>query len=103
MPDTESGIVRSNFSDHWWLIGIRVDPEITAEPTTQVPGRRCGAKPPATPKLIMPGQPFTIVRVSAIAAVSFAAKLRPSPLQMTCTPGPAAMRASKAKPTTMIT
>jgi hypothetical protein len=29
--------------------------------------------------------------------------LRPSPLQMTCTPGPAAMRASKAKPTTMIT
>ena len=85
------------------LIGIRVDPEMTAEPTTQVPGCRCGANPPATPKLMMPGQPLTIVRVSAIAAVSFAAKLRPSPLQMTCTPGPAAIRASKASPTTMIT
>lgn len=38
-----------------------------------------------------------------MAAVSLAAKLRPSPLQMTRTPGPAAMRASNASPTTIIT
>jgi len=61
----------------------RLPEKENAEPTTQVPGRRCGAKPPATPKLMIPGQPRTKVRVSAIAAVSFSAKLRPSPLQMT--------------------
>src|SRR5215212_6062055 len=34
---------------------------------------------------------------------STAARLRPSPLQITFTPAPAAMRASKAMPTTTIT
>ena len=69
---------------------------------TQVPGRSCGASPPATPKLIIPGQSPKCIRASAIAAVSMAVKLRPLPPQMTYLPGPAAMRASKANPTTMI-
>ena len=69
---------------------------------TQVPGRSCGASPPATPKLIIPGQFPNSVRASAIAAPSVAVKLRPLPPQMTYLPGPAAMRASKANPTTMI-
>ena len=42
------------------------------------------------------------MRASAIAAASVAVKLRPLPPQMTYLPGPAAMRASKANPTTMI-
>src|SRR5262249_27370681 len=80
----------------------RFDPERIAEPITQVPGRSCGASPPATPKLTIPGQLPNSVRASAIAAESVAVKLRPLPPQMTCLPGPAAMRASKANPTTMI-
>ena len=56
----------------------------------------------ASPKLIIPGQLPNSVRASAIAAASVAVKLRPLPPQMTCLPGPAAMRASKANPTTMI-
>src|SRR6516225_5741289 len=84
------------------FVGIRFDPERIAEPITQVPGRRCGASPPDTPKLIIPGQLPKSVRASAIAAASVAVKLRPLPPQMTCLPGPAAMRASNASPTTMI-
>ena len=34
------------------------------EPITQVPGLRCGARPPATPKLISPPQPAAIACVS---------------------------------------
>jgi len=83
------------------LVGIRFDPERIAEPITQVPGRSCGASPPATPKLIIPGQSPKSVRASAIAAVSIAIKLRPVPPQTTRIPGPAAMRASNASPTTM--
>jgi hypothetical protein len=69
---------------------------------TQVPGRSCGASPPAAPKLIIPGQSPKCIRACAIAAVSMAVKLRPLPPQMTCLPGPAAMRASNASPPTMI-
>src|SRR6516165_6338882 len=81
---------------------MRFDPERIAEQITQVPGRSCGASPPATPKLTIPGQLPNSVRASAIAAVSVAVRLRPLPAQMTCLPGPAAMRASNASPTTMI-
>ena len=35
-------------------VGSRTLPATTAEPTTQVPGRKRGARPPATPKLIKP-------------------------------------------------
>src|SRR5215472_14757248 len=61
-----------------------------------VPGQRSGDSPPATPKLITPVAP------SLIALDSEAARFLPLPLQMTLTPGPAAMRASNAKPTTAI-
>src|SRR6516165_5760265 len=81
---------------------MRFDPERIAEQITQVPGRSCGASPPATPKLTIPGQLPNSVRASAIAAASVAVKLRPLPPQMTCLPGPAAMRASNASPTTII-
>src|SRR5580704_7251798 len=67
-----------------------------AEPMMQVPGRSAGDSPPATPKLMTPVAP------SAMALDSEAAKFLPLPLQMTWTPGPAAMRASNAKPTTAI-
>src|SRR6516165_7292389 len=61
-----------------------------------VPGLRSGDSPPATPKLITPVAPCLI------ALDSETARFLPLPLQMTLTPGPAAMRASNAKPTTAI-
>src|SRR5262249_38389365 len=81
------------------FVGIRFDPERIAEPITQVPGRSCGASPPATPKLISPGQSPNNIRASAMAAVSVAVRFLPSPPQTTWIPGPAAMRASNASPT----
>jgi len=67
-----------------------------SEPITQVPGFKCGARPPATPKLINPPQP------AAIACVSREERFFPSPPQITGTPRPAAMRASNFIPTTTI-
>ena len=51
---------------------------------------------------MIPGQSPNKLCASDIAAVSAVVKLRPSPLQTTCIPGPAAMRASNANPTTII-
>src|ERR1035437_11014846 len=65
--------------------------------TIQLPGRKCGASPPATPKLMMLRHPLSMARLSE-AATSF-----PVSRQMTNTPGPAAMRASKANPTRAMT
>src|SRR5947209_4573863 len=63
---------------------------------TQVPGASAGDSPPATPKLMTPSAP------SRMALEREAAKSLPLPLQITRTPGPAAIRASNAKPTTAI-
>src|SRR5215472_14703097 len=66
-----------------------------ADATTQSPGRRSGANPPATPKLMILRQPALMASRSK-SAVS-------RPRQTTSTPGPAAIRASKASPTSAIT
>src|SRR5215468_2364610 len=66
-----------------------------ADATTQSPGRRSGANPPATPKLMILWQPALMASWSK-SAVS-------RPRQTTSTPGPAAIRASKASPTRAIT
>src|SRR5215471_2484631 len=66
-----------------------------ADATTQSPGRRSGANPPATPKLMILRQPALMASWSK-SAVS-------RPRQTTSTPGPAAIRASKASPTSAIT
>src|SRR5215470_10291098 len=66
-----------------------------ADATMQSPGNRPGASPPATPKLMMLRQPAPIARRSK-SVVS-------RPRQATSTPGPAAIRASKASPTRAIT
>src|SRR5215472_13827987 len=66
-----------------------------AEATTQSPGSKSGSRPPPTPKLIMLRQPAPIASRSR-SAVS-------RPRQATSTPGPAAIRASKASPTRAIT
>ena len=83
-------------------VAVRTVPEMIAEPMTQAPGGRWGARPPATPKLTTPRQYSSFVRVLEMALASMVARLRPSPLQMTLTPGPAAIRASNASPTTII-
>ena len=66
-----------------------------AEATMQSPGMRSGARPPATPKLMMPRQPDWMVSCSK-SDISW-------PRQTTSAPGPAAIRASKANPTSAIT
>src|SRR5215472_4687188 len=66
-----------------------------AEATTQSPGSKSGSRPPPTPKLIMLRQPAPKASRSR-SAVS-------RPRQATSTPGPAAIRASKASPTRAIT
>src|SRR5215472_7616935 len=68
---------------------------MTDEATMQSPGMRSGARPPATPKLMMLRQPAPMASRSK-SAVS-------RPRQTTSTPGPAAIRASKASPTSAIT
>ena len=73
----------------------RVVSETIADPTTHAPAGNPGESPPATPKLTRPRQ-FTIARATR------AARLQPSPLQTTCVSVPAAIRASKASPTTTI-
>jgi hypothetical protein len=102
VPEIAFGSVCNNLRDQVWLVGIRFDPERTAEPIIQSPGRSCGARPPAIPKLTIPGQSRNVERASAITAVSLAPKRWPSPPQTTHIPGPAAMRASNASPTTII-
>ena len=56
---------------------------MTSDATIQSPGRKSGARPPATPKLIMLRQPASKARRS-VSPIS-------GPRQITRTPGPAAM------------
>ncbi len=101
-PETASGMVRISLCDHAASVSIRRDSDRIAVAITQAPGRKFGARPPATPKLTIPGQRPISARASAMASSSLAARFRPLPLQITLTPGPAAMRASNARPTTII-
>src|SRR5215472_9530497 len=66
-----------------------------ADATMQSPASRSGASPPATPKLMILRQPAPIASRNK-SAVS-------RPRQIESTPGPAAIRASKASPTRAIT
>lgn len=75
-----------------WAVSVMI-----VDPTTHVPVRRSGDRPPAMPKLIRPRQP------SATAHASDVASVRPSPLQTARVSAPATIRASSASPTTPMT
>src|SRR5262249_27678911 len=74
-----------------------VHPDSMPHPTPHAPVCNWGERPPATPKLIKPRQSLRVADASA------AARARPSVLQTTRVPAPAAMRASNPNPATAIT
>src|SRR5664280_3487605 len=91
------GIISRIFSDQTRWVGRICCASMTDDATIQLPGRKCGASPPATPKLMMLRDPL-LMAWSSDEATSLSV-LR----QITTTPGPDAMRASKANPTRAMT
>src|SRR5215467_14307665 len=66
--------------------------ETIADPTTHVPARRLGERPPAMPKLMKPRQSPAMAHASDVASIP------PSPLQIARVCTPEAIRASNASP-----
>src|SRR6185437_2882293 len=95
------GMADSRFFDQSGSTAQRAVPDRISEPTTQVPADILGKSPPATPKLMIPRQFFRTAREIANSSPS-SLQITFLP-QITYVPAPAAIRASNASPTTIIT
>src|SRR5262245_29257195 len=80
---------------HTRSVGKRCCPVLTAAAAIQWPAARSGTSPPAIPKLMMPETPRSTADLRAARSCN-------PWLQMTDTPGPRAIRASRASEVTAI-